>query len=156
MNRCPTHPFFSMSLTLRHTLALALLVAGAAHLPVQAQVATQVQTQNELTQVGGRTFPVGTLRGKLAFGVFPEAELDGRAERLAPGARIRNAQNIGVMPASLVGQYLAVNYRRDAAGLLSDVWILTPEEAGTERASAHGTPFLNFWPFTSRADNEVR
>ncbi|RYF79983.1 MAG: hypothetical protein EOO29_15420 [Comamonadaceae bacterium] len=160
MNRCPTRSPISLPSCLLSSLgcatALALLLVSAAHLPAQAQVSTQVQTQNELTQVGGRTFPVGTLRGKMAFGAFPEVELDGRAERLAPGARIRNTQNLGVVPASVVGQYLAVNYRRDAAGLVNDVWVLTPEEAGTERASANGTPFLNFWPFTSRADNEVR
>lgn len=166
MNRCPTHhPLSSRKFlrpfephVVRHTATLALLLSWAAlaPAPAQAQFANAVQSQNESTQVGGRTFPVGTLRGKMAFGAFPEVQLDGVNERLAPGARIRNTQNLGVVPASLVGQYLAVNYRRDAAGLVNDVWVLTPDEAGTERASAGGTPLLNFWPFTSRAENEVR
>ena len=152
MNRCPTR---TPQKPLAALLAPALLaLAAAAHLPAQAQaIAEPVQTQHEAV-LGGRNFPVGTLRGKMGFGVFPEVELDGRAERLAPGARIRNPQNILVVPASIGGQYLAVNYRRDAAGLVSDVWILTPEEAGAQRTSASGTPWLNFWPFVSRAENE--
>ena len=159
MNRCPTHHtiFFPAQPKRRLwplRLSAALLAALALHLPTQAQdIAEPVQTQNEAA-LGGRNFPVGTLRGKIAFGVFPEVELDGRAERLAPGARIRNTQNLLAVPSSLGGQYLAVNYRRDPAGLVSDVWVLTPTEASAARVSAHGAPFLNFWPFVSRAENE--
>ncbi|WP_225781050.1 hypothetical protein [Xenophilus sp. Marseille-Q4582] len=156
MNRCPTPHPPPLCFRLRvPQLAAACLLAVALQGPAQAQetLAAPVQTQNEAA-LGGRNFPVNTLRGKIAFGVFPEVELDGRAERLAPGARIRNAQNMLAVPSTLGGQYLAVNYRRDAAGLVSDVWILTPTEAGAARVSAGGTPFLNFWPFVSRAENE--
>lgn len=156
MNRCPTHHASSLLLRPRAAqLSAALLLAVTLQGPAQAQdIAAPVQTQNEAA-MGGRNFPVNTLRGRIAFGVFPEVELDGRAERLAPGARIRNTQNLLAVPSSLGGQYLAVNYRRDPAGLVSDVWILTPEEARTARVSASGgTPFLNFWPFVSRAENE--
>lgn len=160
MNRCPTHhthtfpPASTHSTRLRLAPSLLALALSAPLLPVQAQgLAEAVQTQNEAA-LGGRTFPVGTLRGRMTFGVFPEVELDGNAERLAPGARIRNPQNLLVVPSTIGGQYLAVNYRRDAAGLVHDVWILTPEEASGARASAGGTPFLNFWPFVSRGANE--
>lgn len=57
------------------------------------------------------------------------------------------------VPSSLGGQYLAVNYRRDPAGLVSDVWVLTPTEASAARVSAFNA-LLNFWPFVSRAENE--
>lgn len=155
MNRCPTHshkhPRFHPLASV--VLAVAALLAAPA---VLAQDALgPVQTQHEAA-LGGRNFPVGTLRGRMAFGVFPEIELDGQGQRLAPGSRIRNPQNMLVVPATLTGQYLAVNYRRDAAGMVSDVWILTPEEASAERTSAAGKPLLNMWPFVSRAENETR
>lgn len=154
MNRCPTHQNHLFHKVRPHLL-LAWALA-AALLPMQARaqdIAAQVQTQNEAA-LGGRNFPVGTLRGRMAFGVFPEVELDGKAERLAPGARIRDPRNLLVVPSAVGGQYLAVNYRRDAAGMVNDVWILTPDEASGARASAGGTPFLNFWPFISRGANE--
>ena len=37
----------------------------------------------------------------------------------------------------------------DPAGLVSQVWVLTPEEARAERASAEQPGFFNFWPFAS-------
>jgi hypothetical protein len=58
------------------------------------------------------------------------------ADRLSPGSRIRATSNLLVMSASLVGQELTVNYVRDAAGLLHEVWILTPEEAAAKRPTA--------------------
>ena len=80
----------------------------------------------------------------------PEIQLDGQAERLAPGARIRSAQRMLVMPASITGQNLLVNYTRDAAGLVREVWILTPEEAQAKRETAE-KPLLNFWPFVANS-----
>ena len=58
------------------------------------------------------------------------------------------------MPAAITGQNLLVNYTRDAAGMVRDVWILTPDEARAKRASAE-KPLLNFWPFVS-ADSGPR
>lgn len=78
----------------------------------------------------------------------PDVELDGQVDRLAPGARIRSEQNMLVMAGGIVGQKYLVNYTRDAAGLLREVWILTPGEATASRESLN-KPFLNIWPFTS-------
>ena len=50
------------------------------------------------------------------------------ADRLSPGARIRNVNNMIVMSGTLVGKTIPVLYRREAAGMLHDVWILTPDE----------------------------
>jgi hypothetical protein len=97
---------------------------------------------------GGRNFPEGTLRGSFMVVNYPEIQVDGQTERLAPGARIRSAQNMFVMPAAITGQKLLVNYTRDAAGLVREVWVLTPDEARTKRATAD-RPFLNFWPFVA-------
>ena len=150
MNRCPTSP-----IALK-TIATYALLAGASGLfGLSAWAQNPIpQTQNEAA-LGGRNFPINTLRGKMVVTGFPEMQLDGVAERLAPGARIRNSQNMIVQPATITGQYLAVNYRRDAAGLVSDVWILTPTEASADRAQLN-KPFLNFWPFVSSAENEAR
>lgn len=145
MNRC------SPRLPLSLFAAAALLCLGATVLLVARPA--QAQTQNEAT-VSGRNFPAGTLRGRLRMLDFPRADLDGRLEVLAPGTRIRNAQNMVVTGSTLLGQDLAVNYLRDAAGQVQQIWVLTPEEASTERASATGKPLLNIWPFVSRADNE--
>ncbi|MFH0132093.1 hypothetical protein [Variovorax sp. EL159] len=145
MNRCkkPTN-----TLTF---IALCAAVAGAAGLfSLQASAQDEVprpQTQNE-SLVGGRNFPIGTLRGKFTVLSAPDVELDGKPDRLGAGARIRSAQNMLVMPGAIIGQRYLVNYTRDAAGLLREVWILTPEEASASRESLN-KPFLNVWPFTS-------
>lgn len=145
MNRCkaPTKTLTS--------LALCAALAGAAglfslHASAQDEV-PRPQTQNESLN-GGRNFPVGTLRGKFMVTSAPDVELDGRADRLGAGARIRSPQNMLVMPGAIVGQKYLVNYTRDAAGLLREVWILTPDEAMASRESLN-KPFLNIWPFVS-------
>lgn len=144
MNRCsPRLPF--------PFLAAALIYLGTAAL--LSPLPAQAQTQNEAAN-GGRNFPDGTLRGRLRMLDFPQAELDGRLEVLAPGTRIRNAQNMVVTGSTLLGQDLAVNYLRDPAGQVQQIWILSPDEAATDRASAGGKPLLNIWPFVTRADNE--
>lgn len=143
MNRCQKQPTNALSF-------IALCVAAASLLPALAAAQSEVprpQTQNE-SLVGGRTFPIGTLRGKFMVLDGADVELDGKADRLAPGARIRSPQNMLVMAGSITGQKYLVNYTRDAAGLLREVWILTPEEAVAKRESLD-KPFLNIWPFTS-------
>ena len=148
MNRCkglsggPALP--ALFATLFAIAGLAICLA----LPAQAQSTSelaQTATQNEAA-VGGRNFPVGTLRGRLLVVDAPEIQLDDKADRMSPGVRIRNAQNMLMTPASVVGQPLAVNYTRDVSGLVSLVWILSEAEAATARVSAE-KPFLNFWPF---------
>ena len=84
-----------------------------------------------------RNFPKAALRGELTVTAPPAIQLDGQADRLSPGARIHNAQNMLAMSGALMGQDLIVNYLRDAAGLVSEVWILNPAEARERRAGAH-------------------
>ncbi|CAA2101995.1 hypothetical protein [Variovorax paradoxus] len=145
MNRCkkPTNALSFIALC-----AAAATLAGLFSLPASAQdEVPRPQTQNE-SLVGGRNFPIGTLRGKLMVVNAPDVELDGKADRLGAGARIRNPQNMLVMPGAIIGQKYLVNYTRDAAGLLREVWILTPDEAMASRESLD-KPFLNIWPFVS-------
>ena len=92
--------------------ALALALAGA----VSAQTS--------------RPFPAHALRGALVVVQPPDVELNGQAARLAPGSRIRGADNMVQMSGTLVGAKLLVHYTLDPIGLVQDVWILTPDEAG--------------------------
>jgi len=91
-----------------------------------------------------RSFPVTALRGRLVVVTPPQVQLDGKADQFSPGVRIRNTLNLLVMPATLAGQELRVNYTREAStGLLQEVWILTDAEAALRRPGSD-RPWYNF------------
>jgi hypothetical protein len=92
---------------------LALIAALAFALPAHAQ----------------RVFERDALRGELVIVAPPEARLNGKSVRLAPGARIRNAQNLLQLTGSVLEQKLLVHYTLDGFGQLQNVWILTETEA---------------------------
>lgn len=74
-----------------------------------------------------------TIPGEAKLGVMqvtlpPEVLLDGKVDRLSPGARIRAENNMMVVSGALSGQSLLVAYVREPAGLLHDVWILNAAE----------------------------
>ena len=94
------------------------LVAAFAVLPAAAQVQ--------------RNFPAAALRGELAVVVPPEAQLNGNPARLAPGARIRDQNNMLQVSGVLAGRKQVVNYTRDINGQLLDIWVLTPTEVGRQ------------------------
>jgi hypothetical protein len=93
--------------------ALACLVAPAA---------AQVQ----------RAFPQNALRGAIVIGVAPDIQVNGQPARLAPGARIRDQNNMMIVPSALTGGRYLVNYNVDTSGLVKEVWILRPEEAAVQ------------------------
>jgi hypothetical protein len=111
--------------------SLAFAAACLLSLPAAAQVQ--------------RSFPATALRGAVLFGEAPEVALNGRPARLAPGARIRDAANMMVVPAALHGGRFLVHYTVDTYGLLKDVWVLTPAEAGNKP-----------WPTTPEEATEWR
>jgi len=149
MNRCPAI-FPHKTLLVSAAAAFMLLQAPAAQAQDEA-----LQGQPEAA-VGGRVFPMNALRGEIAFGAPPAIQLDGQPARISPGVRIQTAQRMLAPPASLVGQSYVVNYTREAtSGLVNQVWILTPNEAATRRASAE-RPFFNFWPFASNGNTGPR
>jgi hypothetical protein len=84
---------------------------------------------NAQTSAVGREFPRNTQRGSLVVTAPPEVLVNGKADRLSPGARIHSPQNMLVMSGALVGQKLLVNYTRENTGMVNEVWLLTPEEA---------------------------
>ena len=99
------------------TLVRAFCLVGVAALATTAHA--QVQ----------RNFPANALRGALVVVDPPVVMLNGEPARLAPGARIRDANNLQQLSGSLVGAKLLVHYTVDGLGLIQDVWILTPQEA---------------------------
>ena len=76
-----------------------------------------------------RNFPATALRGELTIRIPPEVVLNGKAARLAPGARIRGQDNMMVLSGALAGAPLLVHYTLDTSGQVHDVWILRSEEA---------------------------
>ncbi|MFL6693759.1 MAG: hypothetical protein ACJ8GO_12435 [Ramlibacter sp.] len=72
--------------------------------------------------------PKDVRAARMAVGAPPEIALNGQPDRLSPGARIRNVQNLVVMSGSLAGQTVPVVYRRDSAGMVHEVWMLTEDE----------------------------
>ncbi len=128
MNRCKkSKP--SARLRALGLLALASLACGGA-----------------AAQAGSRSFPEEARRGVLVVTQPPEVRLDGRTDRLAPGARILSTSNLLVMSGTLVGQQLLVNYTRTPQGQVHQVWILTPEEARERRAGAASNGGLSMLP----------
>ena len=86
-------------------------------------------TATALAQSAIRSFPPKTQRGAMVVTQPPELLINGTPERLSPGARIRGANNLLILSATLVGQNLLVNYLREPQGLIHEVWILTEAEA---------------------------
>jgi len=76
-----------------------------------------------------RTIPADAKRGSMRHLQDMTVEIDGTTRaRLAPGAQIRSASNTVVVPTALPPDSL-VKYQVDEAGMVKQVWILTPQEA---------------------------
>lgn len=58
----------------------------------------------------------------------PVITVDGKEDRLSPGARVRDRNNMLVLSGALAGKSLYTVYRRDGAGLVHEVWLLNEEE----------------------------
>jgi hypothetical protein len=79
-----------------------------------------------------RKFTAQTLRGELTVTQPPEVLLNRKPARLAPGARIRGADNMLQMSGALIGQRLLVHFTLDPSGQLLDVWVLNAAEASRQ------------------------
>ena len=116
MNRC-TPPLRTL-----RTLSLLAALTGSflCVLPVQAQ-------QTLAAPGNVRNFPVVT-------GMY-DAQLDGKAIRMAPGMRLFSPQNSLVQAHTVINQPFAVNYVTEAStGMMLTAWILSKEEAAQKRA----------------------
>lgn len=124
MNRC-------IESRVRAVLLACAVLAGLIFLPLPDATA----------QGFVREAPKDVVRGLLVVTAPPQVTLDGKPDQLSPGSRIRGLNNLLLLSASVVGQTLPVVYRRDAAGLIHEVWVLTPEEyeklGGVDSASGY-------------------
>jgi hypothetical protein len=96
--------------------ALVAVIAAPLALPAHAQMQ--------------RNFPADALRGRIRFLQPPDIELNGQPQRLAPGSRVRDQNNMIAMSAALamIDQRFFVDYNFDNLGMVKDVWILTDAE----------------------------
>ena len=120
MNRCSSPPKPRSSFAFKLFLATCLAAISL----------------SAIAQTSVRQFPKNALRGNLVVIAAPAITLDGKPDRLSPGARIRDAKNMLVMNGTLIGQTLVVNYTRESAGMVHEVWILNAAEAALPRKSA--------------------
>jgi len=124
MNRCTPH----------FPAILAILIAST----LLASCATD--STSSTTPV--RQFPAAALRGEMMMSSAPPViTLDGKPDRLSPGSRIRGTDNMLVMSASLVNKTAVVNYLREPAGNVHEVWILNPEEIKLKRPNSKASWF---------------
>lgn len=104
--------------------------AGAALLAaVSASLLLSIST-SALAQGIRREAPKDVVLGRMAVTAPPQITLDGKPDQLSPGSRIRDLNNMVVLSGGLAGKTLPVVYKRDAAGLVHEAWILTEDEYG--------------------------
>ena len=116
MNRC-TRPAPCARL-LRHRLRAPLFAFALCAIAALATAQTTL-----------RPFPPKAERGVMQITQPPEMLLNGKPDRLSPGARIHGADNTLRMSGTLMGQKAVVNFVREPAGQVHEVWILTDAEA---------------------------
>ena len=88
-----------------------------------------------------RTLPEDAPRGYLTSMGENQVALDSKTLRLAPGAQIRGANNLIVLPAALPGNSL-VKYQLDGDGNLFRAWVLTAAEAAKpDKNAPQGLPW---------------
>ena len=89
-----------------------------------------------------RSVPADVKLGKMTVTQPPDIVLNGQVDRLSPGSRIRDLNNMMVLSGGIQNQELPVVYKRDSAGLVHEVWILTPAEyaklGGVKQNNAEG------------------
>ena len=116
--------------TARLLLAFSFTIFGGLLVSLPAPA----QAQMLPTTGAARNFPEAAVRGTLVMTGQGMAEVNGKALRMAPGMRLLNAENALVMPHTVVGQKLTVNYVVEpSTGLLLTAWVLSASEAAQER-----------------------
>ena len=123
MNRCPR--------TLaRYGLAACLALATLTCLLPAAALAQGIR----------REAPKDVVLGQMVVTAPPIITLDGKPDRLSPGSRIHDLNNMLVLSAGIVGKVLPIVYRRDSAGLVHEAWILSADEYAKLGGANTGDP----------------
>lgn len=76
-----------------------------------------------------RNFPPAAIRGNMKAFKYPAMKIGDKAYRLSPGSRIYNKQNLIIMPVAVQNTPTPIMYMLDTRGDLSQVWLLTTDEA---------------------------
>jgi len=84
-------------------------------------------------QTSVRPFPPKAERGVMQITQPPEMLLNGKPDRLSPGARIHGVNDMLLLSATLIGQQVVVNFVREPLGQVHEAWILTEAEAALKR-----------------------
>ena len=123
MNRCTR--LASCARPIRHRLRAPLFAFALCAIAALATAQTTL-----------RPFPPKAERGVMQITQPPEMLLNGKPDRLSPGARIHGADNALRMSGTLMGQKAVVNFVREPAGQVHEVWILTEAEAAQKLPSS--------------------
>ena len=91
-----------------------------------AKVASLLLTLALVACESTNRLPDGSMIGVMTTQQVPAVLIDGKPQRLAPGARIVGANNASVTP-NQVPANSKVRYRVDASGLVTHVWLLPPD-----------------------------
>jgi hypothetical protein len=93
-------------------------------------------------QVYRREAPKDVVLGRLTVVAGPQITMDGKPDRMSPGARIRDVSNLLVMPTTITGKTVPVVYRRETpGGMVHEIWLLTDDEyAKLGGGSSGGSP----------------
>jgi hypothetical protein len=119
-----------------------------------AALALALAAVTALGQVSVRTLPEDARRGYLSFVQGNIVTLDGKETRLAPGAQIRSANNLLVLPTQLPPNSL-VKFQMDGGGNLFRAWILSKQEAAQPDKFAAPTLPWSTSPEPGRAVDQV-
>ena len=76
-----------------------------------------------------RSIPADAKRGEIRHVGEMDVEINGKKMRLAPGAQIRDAGNLLVLPTGLPAAGARVKFELDKQDMVYRVWILSPQEA---------------------------
>ena len=80
-----------------------------------------------------RALPDDAERGVMQHVQGNVVTVDGRTIQLAPGATIRDRNNLIIVPTALPGEGALAEYTLDPGGQVARVWLLTPEEASRQK-----------------------
>lgn len=96
-------------------------IRGASLLALSALLAWPAMAQP-------RPFPADASRGYIQHAAEMAVTVNGNPMMLAPGAIIRNQQNLIIVPTALPRGGAWADYVLDRNGQIYRVWLLTPEE----------------------------
>jgi hypothetical protein len=115
---------------MRWLCGFAVILTALAMLPAEADDSTVSPSYSGLRNIPpqARSATLGAPYGDRTVA------LNGKLFRLAPGAQIRDARNLIVLPMNLqnLPDGIKVRYQLDLHGDVLRIWMLTPEEAGAK------------------------